>query len=162
MSREFRGRRRGEKRRVTRGILLGALLERPVVLNGIVLGRSCDALLDLGAMRVIGLEVLCRDDGRRFLPLGAARIGTTAIEVDSPLLLLDEADRAFYRARGRAFRDVRGTVVVHAGRAVGELADVLVGDEGAVVEVHVQNGTRRELAVDEAVTVAGVRRESRA
>lgn len=82
----------------------GADLNRRVVTRGIELGRVVDVILDEAARRTIGLDVLCRDGGHRFLPFATARIGEEDIEVDSPLMLLETDQLDFYRFRGRALR----------------------------------------------------------
>jgi hypothetical protein len=82
------------------------LLNRRVVLlrGGIELGRVVDVILELDAERPLGLDVLCGDGERRFLPMAAVgRLGSD-IEVESSLTLLEPAELAFYRARGRSFR----------------------------------------------------------
>lgn len=106
------------------------LLTLPVMHNDIRLGRAVDVLLDLDSGRAVGLEVRCGDEVFRFLPLGAARLGPHSAEVDSPLGLID--DLAFYRARGTAFRDLRGARVVRAGLGLGTLSDVLVASGGTI------------------------------
>ena len=105
------------------------VLRLPVRHNGIDLGRSLDLAIDLDAGRVLGLEVRCRDDAHRFLPLPAARLTSDEVDVESPLTLLD--DLAFYRRRGSSYRELRGGTVEQAGRAVGTLKDVELGLEGA-------------------------------
>jgi hypothetical protein len=111
------------------------LLTLPVRHNGIDLGRAVDLVLDLGAGRALGLEVRCRDDAHRFLPLGAARLHADATEVGSPLSLID--DLAFYRARGTPFRELRGVEMARAGAPLGMIADVLVAGDGAIASVVV-------------------------
>lgn len=108
------------------------LLSLPVRHNGIDLGHPVDVLLSLDTGQALGLEVRCRDDVHRFIPLGAARLASHATELFSPLALLD--DVAFYRARGAAFRALRGAAV--AGH--GALADVLLADSGAIDSLLVE------------------------
>lgn len=137
------------------------LLALPVRHNGIELGRPVEVLLDLGAGRALGLEVRCRDDARRFLPLGAARIEAEATELTSPLALLD--DVAFYRARGTALREVRGLTVARDGRAVGALADVLLADCGAIDGLLVETAAgRKRVAFGSTVSLGGERTVSAA
>ena len=47
------------------------LLNRPVLARGIQLGRVVDVILDQDD-EPIGLEVLCGDEERRFVPVAAA------------------------------------------------------------------------------------------
>jgi hypothetical protein len=77
------------------------LLGLPVRLHGIQLGRPLDALVDQHADRVLGFEVICGDEARRFLPFSVARIRPDEIAVDSALTLIDERDLDFYRRRSR-------------------------------------------------------------
>jgi len=96
------------------------LLQLPVELHGIRLGRPVDLLLDPAEWRVLGFVVLCGDESSRFLVFAAADVREDAIEVTSALLLLEDVD--FYRDRSRSLRDVLG----------GELGDVLVAPDGSV------------------------------
>jgi hypothetical protein len=81
------------------------LLERRVLFRDIVLGIVVDVILDAPVRRVIGLDVLCGDRARRFLPFGACEIRDGAIGVDSALVLSDEL--AFYRSRGLVLSALR-------------------------------------------------------
>ena len=80
------------------GTPFSELLGLPVTTNGIELGRSAAALVDAGG-RLIGLELACRDGSRRFLPAGAADIGTDEIRVVSALVFLDEREVDWYRGK---------------------------------------------------------------
>jgi sporulation protein YlmC with PRC-barrel domain len=82
------------------------LLELPVTLDGIRLGRCVDVVLDDQLERVVGVIVRCGDATERFLVLEAAQVRDDAIAVSSALLLLDDVD--FYRRHGRLLRDRRG------------------------------------------------------
>jgi hypothetical protein len=97
------------------------LLQLPVRLHGIRLGRPVDLLLDPVEWRVLGFAVLCGDESVRFLPFPAADVQEDAIQVQSALLLLEDVE--FYRQRSRSLRDV-----LH-----GELRDLLVTPDGGVV-----------------------------
>jgi hypothetical protein len=137
------------------------LLTLPVTHNGIELGHPVDVLVDLGARRTLGLEVRCRDEARRFLPLGAARLADDATEVGSPLSLLD--DTAFYRARGAAFRDLRGAEVTRDRASVGALVDLYLRDDGTIASVAVETSSGRvRLALGPSVSVGDRRRASAA
>jgi sporulation protein YlmC with PRC-barrel domain len=122
----------------TRALSAGSLLGRPVCLRGIRLGRPTDVLLDPASMRVVGLEVACGDDVRRFLPLAAATVHDDEIAVRSALLLLEGDDLSFYRRRGRLLSAMRGRGVTLAGRPVGVLRDVLLARDGAVTQLEVE------------------------
>ena len=136
---EFPAGRRGNHTAVA-GEQLSAesLLRRPVRLRGIRLGHPADVLLDAQSLRVVGLEVACGDDERRFLPLAAARVQADQIAVGSALMLLEGDDLAFYRRRGRMLSAMRGRTVSHAGRQVGILRDVVLDADGAVSLLEVE------------------------
>jgi hypothetical protein len=108
------------------------LLRLPVRLHGIQLGRPVDVLLDGEAIRVVGLDVLCGDDVHRFLPLAAAELSAEEIGVRSAFLLLDDAELAYYRTRGRTLRRLRGIVVEDRRGPVGRLRDLELADDGTV------------------------------
>jgi hypothetical protein len=74
------------------------LVRLPVTMNGIELGRTVEALVD-DEGRLVGLELVCRDGSRRFLPAGAADIRTTEIRVASALVFLSERELSWYRER---------------------------------------------------------------
>jgi len=113
------------------------LLALPVRLHGLQLGRPVDVLLDREEPRALGLDLLCGDDEHRFLPLATASIGDDALTIASPLVLLEEDELAFYRDRAFALASLRGRQVEYAGRPVGTLKDVVVGDGGALLEAIV-------------------------
>lgn len=125
---------------MTSGVSLEALLTRPVVLHGIRLGQAHDVVLDDECLRVVGIEVLCGDDVRRFLPLPAARIRAQEIAVGSALLLLEEPDLDFYGSRTRTFRSLHGAMVERRGKMLGELRDLVIGEDGEVLAVEVGSG----------------------
>ena len=143
-------------RRVSGAELLG----RPVRLNGIHLGWPVDVVLDADARRVIGLDVRCGDDAVRFLPLAAARVRDEEVEVRSALLLLDESHSSFYRRRTTRLRSLRGLAVERRGRPLGTLADLVLADDGAVLELALEEGGR--VPYDEPVSVVGIGKASAA
>lgn len=96
------------------------LLQLPVQLHGIRLGRPVDLLLDPAEWRALGFVVLCGDENDRFLAFAAADLRENAIAVTSPLLLLEDVE--FYRKRSRSLRDLLG----------GELRDLLLRPDGSV------------------------------
>lgn len=81
------------------------LLQLPVTLGGIRLGRCVDIVVDDERERVVGVVVLCGDCAERFLVLDTAEVRDGAIEVRSALLLLEEVDH--YRRRGTSLRRPR-------------------------------------------------------
>jgi hypothetical protein len=101
------------------------LLQLPVQLHGIRLGRPVDLLLDLVEWRALGFVVLCGDGSSRFLVLAAAALQEDAIAVSSALLLLEDVD--FYRDRSRSLRDLLSG---------GELVDLLVAPNGSAEAVE--------------------------
>jgi hypothetical protein len=114
--------------------LVGAtsLLQLPVRLHGIQLGRPTDLLLDVESWQVLGFVVRCGDESTRFLPFAACSAADDEIRVQSALMLLE--DVAFYEKRAVSFRSLlAGTVGAH-----GALVDVAVARGGAVPELEVE------------------------
>jgi hypothetical protein len=77
------------------------LLSLPVRLHGIELGRPAEALVDATVDRLVGLEIVCGDGARRFLPFAVAQVRADEIALQSALTLIDERDLDFYRRRSR-------------------------------------------------------------
>src|SRR4051794_1875425 len=102
------------------------LLQLPVQLHGIRLGRPVDLLLDPVDWRALGFVVLCGDESSRFLVFAAADLREDAIDVSSALLLLEDVE--FYRDRSRSLRDLLGV----------ELRDLLVTPDGSVEALVVE------------------------
>lgn len=120
------------------------LLLLPVQLNEIRLGRPIDLLLDPEEWRALGFVVRCRDESERFLVFAAADLRADAIDVLSAFLLLDDVD--FYRGRSRSLRSLLGGIVVNGPREVGELHDLLLGADGTVAALVVEeDGTIGEV-----------------
>jgi hypothetical protein len=130
------------------------LLRLPVVQHGILLGRPVDLLLDLGGARLLGLEVLCGDEARRFLPFAATTPLRAELSVDSALALLDDHEFDFYRRRAVALKTLRGVRIDIDGVPAGTLVDVVFGADGAIesLVVAAPEGPRR-LAFDRRVHV---------
>ena len=126
------------------GLRADAVLGLPVRTHGIRLGYAVDLLVDLDASRALGLDVLCGDGGHRFLPLAAARVREDEIEIGSALILLDEAELAFYRSRAAALSALRGVELERGGEPVGRLLDVVVGERGELDAVLVGDGETLE------------------
>lgn len=99
------------------------LLQLPVRLHGIRLGRPVDLLLDPIEWRALGFVVLCGDESSRFLAFAAADVRADAIDVSSAFLLLEDVE--FYRARSRSLRDLLRE----------ELRDLLLTPDGSVNEL---------------------------
>jgi sporulation protein YlmC with PRC-barrel domain len=135
------------------------LLRLPVRVRGIDVGHVVDLLLDPDFRRVIGVEVLCKNDERRFLPLSAATISEGEIAVSSALAMLAADELAFYRERGGTIRLLRGTAVVRGRKEVGRLEDVVVTPEGIIEELAVADGaTTRRLPAQDGLRIIGERR----
>ena len=110
------------------------LLQLPVQLHGIRLGRPVDLLLDPTEWRAIGFVVLCGDESSRFLAFAAAALRADAIDVSSAFLLLEDVD--FYRRRSRSLRDLLR----------GDLRDLLLMPSGGVTDLVLQqDGGAREI-----------------
>jgi hypothetical protein len=88
-----------------RALAANELLGLPVRMHGISLGRPVDVLLDEEEARVVGLEVLCGDGTRRFMPFAVGDVRADEVAVDSALMLLDERDLDYYRSRTRRLAD---------------------------------------------------------
>lgn len=119
------------------GVSAESLLRLPVRVRGIELGRPVDLVLDREHTRVLGFEVLCGDEERRFLPLAVATIRESELEVRSSLALLEAAELAFYTKRGTTFAALRGSSVMRARRPAGELVDVTLAADGTIASVVV-------------------------
>lgn len=145
MRRRFPGRDPGTREGVNATVSAVELLRYPVTLRGIQLGRPVDLVLDVGAMRVVGLEVLCGDESKRFLPLPAARIRDGEVAIASALLLLDDRNVSFYRERGRTFRALRGAAVRRGRALLGTLVDAAFTEDGPIVTLLLAgpHGNRR-------------------
>ena len=113
------------------------LLAMPVRLNGLQLGRPVDLLLDRDGLRVVGLDVLCGDGSHRFLPLPAASI-SGEIAIASPLVLLEEDELDFYRARTFGLGELRGRIVERGRAGLGTCRDVVVSPDGSLRAVVVE------------------------
>jgi hypothetical protein len=100
------------------------LLELPVRMRGIALGRAVDLLIDREGPRAIGFDVLCGDEAHRFLPFVVASFQDDAIEIDSPFLLLDFAQVDFYRHQATTLRELNG-----------DGSDLVVGEDGTIERV---------------------------
>jgi hypothetical protein len=118
------------------------VLALPLRLHGIELGRPVDVLLDRETLRVIGLDVLCGDEEHRFLPLPAAAVGDDGLTIHSPLVLLEEDELGFYRARAFSLTSLRGKPVMRKETSVGALSDVVFGADGTLLAVELQTGER--------------------
>lgn len=104
------------------------LLQLPVQLRGIRLGRPVDLLLDPAEWRALGFVVLCGDESSRFLVFAAADLREEAIGLPSALVLLEDVE--FYRDRSRSLRAL----------LAGELRDLLVRPDGTVEALVVEQG----------------------
>jgi hypothetical protein len=117
----------------------GDLLALPVRLHGIQLGRPVDMLLDRQELKVLGLDVLCGDAVHRFLPLPTATVRRGEIAIRSPLVLLEEDELAFYRARAFALSALRGRPVERRGQPLGALVDIVVGCDGSLAALVLES-----------------------
>jgi hypothetical protein len=133
-----------------------AILSLPLQLHGIELGRPVELLLDRESLRVVGLDVLCGDEVHRFLPLPTAKIGADALTIHSPLVLLEEDELGFYRARAFTLKSLRGQAVMRKQRSLGKLRDVVFGADGGLLAVLLESGER--VAYGRALVLAPERR----
>ena len=107
-------------------------------LEGIDVGRAVDLILDPSHGRALGLDVLCRDEVHRFLPLAAADVGDHVIKLSSAFALVDDSGFEFYRGRTSSLRMLKGTHVARAGHDLGALRDVVVSSAGDIEAFVVQ------------------------
>jgi sporulation protein YlmC with PRC-barrel domain len=119
------------------------LLRLPIRLRGIDVGHAVDVILDPEGRRVLGLDVLCKDEAHRFLPLTAAQVGESEITVASALTMLAADELAFYRKRASTVRLLRGAPVRLRGKDVGELEDVMISSDGAIAALIVNGADGR-------------------
>jgi hypothetical protein len=112
------------------------LLQLPVQLRGIRLGRPIDVLLDTAEWRALGFVLLCGDESRRFLVFAAADLQDDAIEVRSALMLLEDVE--FCSDRSRSLRALLGGDVVNERDEFGELRDLLLAPDGRVEALLVE------------------------
>jgi hypothetical protein len=137
------------------------LLALPVRLHGIQLATPVDLLLEREGLRAVGLDLVCGDDVRRFLPLPTAAIDEEQIAVLSALVLLEEDELSFYRSRTLSLGALRGGRVAHKGKELGRLLDVVVGPSGELRALLIdQDGRRVRLPDDGKLTVAPKRRSA--
>jgi hypothetical protein len=115
-----------------------SLLQLPVRLQGIQLGRPTDILLETASWRVLGFVVHCGDEAPRFLPYAAAQVHDDEIAVGSALMLLE--DVGFYSQRGVSLRSLLGGTVENGHRHRGRLRDVVLGAGGTVAELELERG----------------------
>jgi hypothetical protein len=134
------------------------LRRMPVRLHGIELGRPVDLLLDRDTLRVVGLDLLCRDGVHRFLPLTAAALSADQIAIRSSLVLLEEDKLDFYRSRTFRLASLRGRTVQREGRDEGALRDVVLAPDGALLAVIVADA--RRIPYDETLRLAPVKRSA--
>ena len=135
----------GQYGRAVRDLAGDSLLQLPVRLHGIAIGRPVDLIVDPDG-RILGVDVLCRDERHRFLPLAAAEVLDDEIRVESALMLLEDRELAFYRERGRTLTGLRGSTVLRGDKPAGPLRDVVVGEDGAIEALLVgENGTSRRI-----------------
>jgi hypothetical protein len=132
------------------------LLRFPVRLDGTDVGRAVDLIIDPGHARAVGLDVLCRDDVHRFLPLAAAEVDGEEIRLGSAFALMDDAGFEFYRGRTSSLRTLKGTQVARAGKELGALRDVVVSAEGAIEAFVVQSADGiRNVPAEAAISLDG-------
>jgi hypothetical protein len=132
-----------------------ALLALPLRLHGIQLGRPADLLLDRESFRAVGLDVVCSDNVHRFLPLPTAVVSEEEIVIRSPLVLLEEDEHAFYRARAFTLSSLRGRVVQRDRSEAGTLRDVVLGPAWELVALIIEaEGRTRRVVFDGTIRFA--------
>jgi len=120
------------------------LLRLPVCFNGIE--GACAAFSTCCSVgrrpRAVGLEVVCRVDERRFLPLAVTTVDADLIATGSALLLLDESGLSFYCEEARTPRALRGARTDQRG-VEGVLRDIVLGEDGRSRRLCLLRATER-------------------
>ena len=99
----------------------------------------------------------CRslEEDRAKMPLPTAAVGRDGLTIHSSLVLLEEDELDFYRARALALSSLRGRSVEHGGRAAGSLRDVVLAPSGSLLSVVVEHAGRTErLPFDQTLRIA--------
>jgi PRC-barrel domain len=137
------------------GAHVSELLRANVQMRGIQLGRVTDVIFDRELQRALGVEVHCGDEGRRFLPYTIARLDNDVIALDSPLVLLDESELAFYKERATTFTSLIHRFVAVRAEGAGPLEDIILGPNGSIeaVVIATEGGDRR-VPYDDRVAIA--------
>ena len=68
-----------------------------------------------------GFEVLCGDQAHRFLPYAVTTLKEGAIEIESPLVLLDFGQAGFYREQATTLSELNG-----------DAAEVVIDRDGSI------------------------------
>ena len=139
------------------GVRATALLDLPVRTRGITLGRVKEVVIHAGSLGLVGFDIASRDSTLRFLPRAAARLLERELEVGSALLLLEEAEAAFYRRHSLALAALVGRGVDwERGRSV--LVDVVFDSTGLPSAIVVDDdGEEIEAPLSDTVTIGGDR-----
>jgi len=109
-----------------------------VCFNGIELGRPVDVLLDRQASRAVGLEVVCGNDERRFLPLAVTTVGDDLIAIGSPFCSWTRVAELLPRG-GEDACALRGARIDQRG-VEGVLRDIVLGEDGRIEPVVLATG----------------------
>jgi len=135
------------------------MLNLPVRLHGILLGRSVDLLFDRAEWRAVGFDVVCGDGASRFLPFTTATIREEEIVVGSALMLLEDVD--FYRTRARSLQALLGSPIDVDGAAAGMLRDLELAEDGTVARLVLEHDrAERRVEPERARTVVTTRRDA--
>jgi hypothetical protein len=132
------------------------LLRFPVRLDGLDVGRAVDLIVDPRQQRALGLDVLCRDEVHRFLPLAAADVRENEIHVSSPFALMDGDGYEFYRGRASSLRQLKGMRITRGGRDLGQIRDAVVSSSGEIEAFVVDSdGDVATVPIDPALSIDG-------
>ena len=83
--------------------------------EGLVLADLARAIAAKPKATATSLLVVCRDGACRFLPFPTAVVGEDALVIQSPFVLLEQGELAFYRKRSLALSSLRGCRVEQGG-----------------------------------------------
>jgi len=112
-----------------------ALLGRTVRWHGIRIGPVAEVILDPAASRLVGFVVACGDGEERFLPVAAAEMLPTHVELVEPLAIGEPEAVAWYRRRGLGLSGLLEGGAERLPAGPPGLGDVLIDDAGAVEAV---------------------------
>jgi hypothetical protein len=97
------------------------LLSLPLLVRGIELGCAVDLFIVRDTTHAIGFDIRCGDEAHRFLPFAVATLKEDAIEIESPLVLLDFGQVGFYREQATTLSELNG-----------DAGEVTVGRDGSI------------------------------
>ncbi len=124
------------------GDRVSKVLAGPVCIRGIRVGEPLDVFFDSDLRSAIGLEVLCRDGIRRFLPWAVAKSGPDGLSISFSLALLDGPQLEYYREHALTLSLLRRLPFESSEGRFG-VEDVVVGGGGRILALLVEHADRQ-------------------